>query len=423
MIRRSVRSMLMVAPLVLASLAGTSLAAPPTDEQIETANKAMSDAVRALRKEKPSYEPSDLKPLAEKALEGLSIDMNELSLDHMKKISRLLGAAGREAEVKTRLGTLAEDKSDQGAGAAIMMLDFLGQEPSTEQVAAALKVALDHPGTPALIREGKAMGLFYNIERDPEALKQLAEPVLALGDMVNGEMTAKGISAMPAYFGAIVPLREAHADRVEKIRTSIIAAMDKAMPGADEPMQDRLKKQRAVIDGADARGTLLGSAAPAMNIAWSSDPAIKSFADLKGKVVVVDFWATWCGPCIASFPNMREMQKHYEGYPVTIVGVTSLQGSHSGPDGRVSTEGDPQKEYTLMAEFMKQKEMSWPVIFTEQEVFNPDFGVQGIPHVAIIDPSGKVRFNGLHPMDPAEKKYSKIDALLKEANLPAPVGG
>jgi hypothetical protein len=64
--------------------------------------------------------------------------------------------------------------------------------------------------------------------------------------------------------------------------------------------------------------------------------------------------------------------------------------------------------------------MTWPVVFTEQSVFNPDFGVSGIPHVAIIDPAGVVRFNALHPGQDAEGKYHKIDGLLTEFGLPAP---
>lgn len=54
-------------------------------------------------------------------------------------------------------------------------------------------------------------------------------------------------------------------------------------------------------------------------------------------------------------------------------------------------------------------------------MFNPDFGVRGIPHLAIIDPAGKVRFNALRPGKP-EAIAEKIDALLNEFKLGAPAG-
>jgi hypothetical protein len=74
----------------------------------------------------------------------------------------------------------------------------------------------------------------------------------------------------------------------------------------------------------------------------------------------------------------------------------------------------------LMPEFIKQLDMTWTVAFTSQDVFNPDFGVRGIPHVAILDPSGVVRHRGMHPGEDLPGKIHKINALLKEANLPAP---
>ena len=137
---------------------------------------------------------------------------------------------------------------------------------------------------------------------------------------------------------------------------------------------------------------------------------------------MLDFWATWCGPCIAAFPKVRELAAHYEGYPVTILGVTSLQGSHTFPDGsREDTSDNPQREFELMTGFMDQKDMTWPVAFTSQQVFNEDYFVEGIPHLAFIAPDGTVRHNGLNPhgLTKAEE-IAMIDAMLKEFNLPTP---
>jgi hypothetical protein len=118
---------------------------------------------------------------------------------------------------------------------------------------------------------------------------------------------------------------------------------------------------------------------------------------------------------------VRELQERYEGYDVVVVGVTSLQGTHYPGDGPpVDTEGDPAREHELMAEFMKKKDITWLVAFSEKDVFNPDFGVRGIPHVAILDADGVVRYNGMHPSSPLAEKAHKIDQLLAEAGLPAP---
>ena len=130
---------------------------------------------------------------------------------------------------------------------------------------------------------------------------------------------------------------------------------------------------------------------------------------------MLDFWATWCGPCVASFPNVRELREHYAPEDVVILGVTSLQGRHF-PRGEqpIDCEDDPDKERSLMAEYIKAMEITWPVAFSTTEVFNPDYDVNGIPHLAIIDANGVLRHNGLHPAMEFEKKTAIIDALLAE---------
>jgi thiol-disulfide isomerase/thioredoxin len=166
---------------------------------------------------------------------------------------------------------------------------------------------------------------------------------------------------------------------------------------------------------------IIGKPAPEINFTWSTRKDLKKLSDLKGKVVVLDFWATWCGPCLATFPQIRELTAHYKDLDVVVVGVTSLQGAVMNLEpGRIDTRDNPQKEFDLMTQFIKAKQMTWTVAFSEERVFNPSYGVAGIPHMAIIAPDGTVRHNGIHPAMPHAEKVKLIDPILKEfAKLPA----
>ncbi len=191
---------------------------------------------------------------------------------------------------------------------------------------------------------------------------------------------------------------------------------------ADTESGKRAAEALQEMERREAGKNLAGRPAPELNFIWASRPDLKTLSSLKGKVVVLDFWATWCGPCVASFPEMRELVTRYKDFPVEIVGVTSIQGRVMGLDsGPVDTQDNPAKEMQLMKDYIKAKELTWTVAFSQEPVFNPDYGIEGIPHLTIVAPDGTVRHNNLDPRDPLADKAAKIDALLKEFKLKAPV--
>ncbi|MCF7761510.1 MAG: redoxin family protein [Cephaloticoccus sp.] len=174
-----------------------------------------------------------------------------------------------------------------------------------------------------------------------------------------------------------------------------------------------------VQEGRIKQAGLIGQQAPEVHFKWSNHNDLTTLSALKGQVVVLDFWATWCGPCIRSFPTTRKLTAQFAGLPVTIIGVTSIQGRVSNMGPRIDTKGDPEKEMSLMPEFIKMHDMTWNIAFSDEEVFNPDYAVTGIPYLAIIAPDGTVRHTGIHPDDTKADIPGKITALLKEFNLPA----
>ncbi len=179
----------------------------------------------------------------------------------------------------------------------------------------------------------------------------------------------------------------------------------------------RKKRMQAQIDylqGAFATNTLIGNKAPELHFKWISRGKENTLDDFKGKVVVLDFWATKCAPCIALFPKLAELQQHYKNSPVAIIGVTSIMGYFvDTPNKRtINTANNPEKEIALMTPYMKDMGMTWRVAFSEEDVMNTDYGALAIPHVTIIDKQGRVRYNNVRGTN--EDKIKLIDGLLSE---------
>jgi thiol-disulfide isomerase/thioredoxin len=202
------------------------------------------------------------------------------------------------------------------------------------------------------------------------------------------------------------------------------AALSKQAPTNGGSAEPQKSKTAGIIDlveyleGPAGQSMLIGYPAPTLEFSWTRGPdgAFRTLDDLRGKVVVLDFWATWCGPCVATFPNLRALQSHYAKDDVVIIGVTSIQGYHVPKGGKpLRLNGDPDREQSLMSEYITDNNITWNISYSMRGVTDPRYDVYGIPHLTIIDRQGRVRHNGLHPGGtPFEEKTRIIDGLLSE---------
>lgn len=366
----------------------------------------------------------EIQPKALSLLEGL--DINALTSIQIETLIPIIMTAQDPIEgVMTRLEQLKNDETVEGlvAGAthATMVGFAMQQRPDPETA----KWMLTHPAAVETVKRGRVLTLFIALGFvDPAVLRPMADTLTGLSEHISGaSLDAERALALGRYWNAVDNVLPSDAAETRaKVRGRVASAMREVIAREkDAELRDSLSEQLAWVDGAYARGELLDHQAPEIEFLWASEGAGGAkLSDFRGKVVIVDFWATWCGPCIYSFPDIAELVEHYKGYQVVVLGVTTPQGRHHGADGEVVMTGrDHKREFELMGEFMAQKQMTWPVTFCERSVWT-EYGVQGIPHIVIIDPKGVVRHRELHPMMPKEEKTAMINALLKEAGLETP---
>ena len=137
-----------------------------------------------------------------------------------------------------------------------------------------------------------------------------------------------------------------------------------------------------------------GSLAPAWKL-QDLDGKTVSSDDFKGKVVILDFWATWCPPCRAEIPGLIDLQKAYGKQGLMVVGVSVDQG---GTD--------------VIKPFVEKFGMNYPVLVADDKVQQAFGGFDAIPVTLVIDRQGRIvkRHLGLTEKDEFE---AEIKPLLK----------
>jgi thiol-disulfide isomerase/thioredoxin len=370
--------------LTLANLSHINQAAAQTTAQTAPAAKGMEKAMQSLQDAMNAQsmkmkailgnnglgdviaDPALRAKLAPKILPHMQIiiDKFDAFIKHYPQ------AAGMIRDVKYHELALMELLGDQSATKAIAA----GQKSHNPKVAFAAKLA-------DLEVQWHQSGT--NSASESKILDQVQQ--LVKQEPANDDLTAVLLGFLQS--GPVAPTIQA---RIKKIVTTELkgpyALALQQQENSQKSMEkklDSLKDKPMVIDGTQVDGKPFNS------------------ANWKGKVVLVDFWATWCGPCRASLPHVESLYKKYHSKGLDIVSVSN--------DNSVKA---------LKAFLKAHPQMSWPQLFDAKHPgWSPmatSFGISGIPTQFVIDRGGVLRhiIVGYSP-NLAAKLTADIRPLLK----------
>jgi TonB family protein len=127
--------------------------------------------------------------------------------------------------------------------------------------------------------------------------------------------------------------------------------------------------------------------------------------DLHGKVVVLDFWGTWCPPCVQAVPWLRDLQKKHAKDPLVMIGISS------------------DSDERVLRDFRGRNQMEWPEYWDRDRKFQQTWGIRAWPTYVVIDDEGIIRFRSTGTgeaersrLEDAIKRQLKIVAARQKAN-------
>lgn len=191
---------------------------------------------------------------------------------------------------------------------------------------------------------------------------------------------------------------------------------DANLRNAIQGFQKSTERIQKVIETSRALLALHGQDAPAWDAAqWvHGEPTNQS--EMLGKVILLDFWAVWCGPCIATFPHLRHLEETYGDQGLQIIGVTKPYNvkwnEEESRAERSEGEESIESELAMLERFMEHHQLKHRTMVTPADsTMANSYLVTGIPHAVLIDKLGKIR---MVKIGSGEKNAEDIESMVRQ---------
>jgi thiol-disulfide isomerase/thioredoxin len=358
----------------------------------------------------------------------------ERAIETLKRFLKETAIKNERAQTARYIITLNAAKSNLMEEAESALADYIAHEPRKPSE----HVNMEHTLSKAY-RTSKQFDRATSHAEAAFKLSKTVEPTATNSNLRNYWLSNASIALVNLYQETKKPITDAaaileevrrlaldeksarlYSDATSRLANLLVDGGRKSE--AVKMVEDSITQLKTYVKDASVRGPVLqslqvkqkqlriqGEVAPELSIAkWIDQPPVK-LSDLRGRVVLLDFWATWCPPCIAAFPHLTEWHEKYKDKGLVILGLTRYYGQAEGQSV------DEEYEFGFLQRFKKMHRLPYGIAVASNDDNLRNYGVSGIPTAVIIDRHGIIRYVGTGTGGPNEQFVSEtLEKLIEE---------